>query len=142
MALIKSCFMLRYSGRTEYQSTHHNKPRRSVQLERRPSQRYGRRQSHVLRERQKMQAQEVEKNGIQSGSTRNSERSTNSSTMTKDIEPILCSKVNEDLKPPMSPTISGPESLGGLSQNSKFEKESIGHNSFGKSSIGCGSSDR
>lgn len=46
-------FLYRYSGKTEYQSTHQNRARRTVQLERRPSQRYGRRQSHVLREREK-----------------------------------------------------------------------------------------
>ncbi|KZS10234.1 band 4.1-like protein 5 isoform X1 [Daphnia magna] len=42
----------RYSGRTEYQTTQTNRARRSVQFERRPSQRYARRQSHVVRERQ------------------------------------------------------------------------------------------
>lgn len=41
-----------YSGRTEYQTTQTNRARRSVQFERRPSQRYARRQSHVVRERQ------------------------------------------------------------------------------------------
>ena len=43
----------RYSGRTEYQSTVLNRTRRTVQLERKPSQRYGKRQSHLLREHQK-----------------------------------------------------------------------------------------
>ncbi|XP_044741734.1 band 4.1-like protein 5 isoform X2 [Chrysoperla carnea] len=43
----------RYSGRTEYQTTQRQRARRTVQFERRPSQRYARRQSHVLRERQK-----------------------------------------------------------------------------------------
>lgn len=47
----------RYSGRTEYQSTQQNRARRTVQLERRPSQRYGRRQSHVLRERERRDRQ-------------------------------------------------------------------------------------
>lgn len=47
----------RYSGRTEYQSTQQNRARRTVQLERRPSQRYCRRQSHVLREREKRDRQ-------------------------------------------------------------------------------------
>jgi band 4.1-like protein 5 len=42
----------RYSGRTEFQ-TQQNRARRTVQFERRPSQRFARRQSHVLRERQK-----------------------------------------------------------------------------------------
>ncbi|XP_012254408.1 band 4.1-like protein 5 isoform X2 [Athalia rosae] len=42
----------RYSGKTEFQTTQLNRARRTVQFERRPSQRYARRQSHVLRERQ------------------------------------------------------------------------------------------
>lgn len=43
----------RYTGRTELQATQQNRPRRAVQFERRPSQRFARRQSHVLRERQR-----------------------------------------------------------------------------------------
>ncbi|PNF39448.1 Band 4.1-like protein 5 [Cryptotermes secundus] len=46
----------RYSGKTEFQTTQQNRARRTVQFERRPSQRYARRQSHVLRERQKSSA--------------------------------------------------------------------------------------
>ena len=41
----------RYSGRTEFQNTVTSRSRRVVQFERRPSQRYARRQSHVLREK-------------------------------------------------------------------------------------------
>ncbi|XP_029660207.1 band 4.1-like protein 5 isoform X2 [Formica exsecta] len=47
----------RYSGKTEFQTTQLNRARRTVQFERRPSQRYARRQSHVLRERQRQQQQ-------------------------------------------------------------------------------------
>ena len=45
----------RYSGRTEFQNTliSGTRGRRTVQFERRPSQRYARRQSHVLREKEK-----------------------------------------------------------------------------------------
>lgn len=43
-----------YSGKTEYQTTQQNRARRTVQFERRPSQRFARRQSHVLREREKL----------------------------------------------------------------------------------------
>lgn len=46
----------RYTGRTELQATQQNRPRRVVQFERRPSQRFARRQSHVARERQKSAA--------------------------------------------------------------------------------------
>lgn len=44
-----------YSGKTEFQTTQQNRARRTVQFERRPSQRYARRQSHVLRERQRLE---------------------------------------------------------------------------------------
>lgn len=47
----------RYSGKTEFQTTQQNRARRTVQFERRPSQRFARRQSHVLRERQKQMQQ-------------------------------------------------------------------------------------
>uniref|UniRef100_A0A1B0EY03 FERM domain-containing protein n=1 Tax=Lutzomyia longipalpis TaxID=7200 RepID=A0A1B0EY03_LUTLO len=47
----------RYSGKTEFQTAHQSRARRTVQFERRPSQRFARRQSHVLRERQKSTAQ-------------------------------------------------------------------------------------
>ncbi|XP_071439620.1 uncharacterized protein yrt isoform X3 [Hetaerina americana] len=47
----------RYSGKTEFQTTQTNRARRTVQFERRPSQRYARRQSHVLRERQRQHNQ-------------------------------------------------------------------------------------
>ncbi|XP_037822066.1 probable serine/threonine-protein kinase DDB_G0282963 isoform X1 [Lucilia sericata] len=43
----------RYSGRTEFQATVQSRARRTVQFERRPSQRFASRQSHLLRERQK-----------------------------------------------------------------------------------------
>lgn len=50
----------RYSGKTEFQTSHQNRARRTVQFERRPSQRFARRQSHVLRERQKQNQQPAE----------------------------------------------------------------------------------
>ncbi|XP_013102505.2 band 4.1-like protein 5 isoform X2 [Stomoxys calcitrans] len=43
----------RYSGRTEFQATNQSRARRTVQFERRPSQRFASRQSHLMRERQK-----------------------------------------------------------------------------------------
>lgn len=43
----------RYSGRTEFQATNQSRARRTVQFERRPSQRFASRQSHLMRDRQK-----------------------------------------------------------------------------------------
>lgn len=99
----------RYSGRTEYQSTYQNRARRTVQLERRPSQRYGRRQSHVLRERQKQQqATENTANKtvevVQSSSSRCSERSTRSNATSVTENEPLYSKVTDDISKPLTPT--------------------------------------
>ncbi|XP_055376006.1 band 4.1-like protein 5 isoform X2 [Condylostylus longicornis] len=52
----------RYSGRTEFQTTATSRARRTVQFERRPSQRFASRQSHLLRERQKQQQNQDSKN--------------------------------------------------------------------------------
>lgn len=41
----------RYSGKTQFQTTVQSRARRTVQFERRPSQRFAKRQSHVARER-------------------------------------------------------------------------------------------
>lgn len=49
-----------YSGKTEYQTTQQNRARRTVQFERRPSQRFARRQSHVLRERERQSTPKAE----------------------------------------------------------------------------------
>lgn len=49
------------SGRTEIQTLAQNRSRRTVQFERRPSQRYARRQSHILRERQRPFGQSSQK---------------------------------------------------------------------------------
>lgn len=132
----------RYSGRTEYQSTYQNRARRTVQLERKPSQRYGRRQSHVLRERQRQQAAQTGSEEaaakppepFQPASSRCSERSSKSNVTD---EPIYC-QVKDDLTKSLTPTpTSRPSSLGLNGQNS-FGKGSVGQNSFGKASIACG----
>ncbi|XP_050316156.1 band 4.1-like protein 5 [Anthonomus grandis grandis] len=137
----------RYSGRTEYQSTYQNRARRTVQLERKPSQRYGRRQSHVLRERQKQQsAQQGNEPEMastskppeptQTSSSRCSQRSSRSNATVD--EPIYY-QVKDDVTKSLTPTPSTPtrpSSLGLNGQNS-FGKGSIGQGSFGKSSV-CG----
>lgn len=43
--------LFRYSGKTEFQTSQLNKARRTVQFERRPSQRFAKRQSHIVREK-------------------------------------------------------------------------------------------
>ncbi|KAJ8921283.1 hypothetical protein NQ315_013756, partial [Exocentrus adspersus] len=85
----------RYSGRTEYQSTYQNRARRTVQLERKPSQRYGRRQSHVLRERERERDNQFSSN----------EKSTATS------EPIYCT-VKDDISKSVTPTPSTPTQTG------------------------------
>lgn len=126
----------RYSGRTEYQSTYQNRARRTVQLERKPSQRYGRRQSHVLRERQKQQAAQTSDSSdstktpdsLQPSSSRCSERSTKSNATSTTDDPLYC-KVNDDFTKTLTPTGPDPPSL-------------VSQNSFGKSSLGCSSAYR
>ncbi|CAH1104017.1 unnamed protein product [Psylliodes chrysocephalus] len=117
----------RYSGRTEYQSTYQNRARRTVQLERKPSQRYGKRQSHVLRERER----EKEREHVSSNS---SDKST--TTPTEPIYYTVKDDITKSLTPtPSTPTPTGPESIG-LMSHSSFGKASVGQSSFGKSSVG------
>ncbi|XP_067204906.1 band 4.1-like protein 5 isoform X2 [Linepithema humile] len=80
----------RYSGKTEFQTTQLNRARRTVQFERRPSQRYARRQSHVLRERQRQQQQveqpqpsppPAEEESLQRQPSRSSTKSSDSSSV-------------------------------------------------------------
>ncbi|KAF5291785.1 hypothetical protein FQA39_LY14273 [Lamprigera yunnana] len=106
----------RYSGRTEYQSTHQARARRTVQLERRPSQRYGRRQSHVLRERQQREASKIEVTDVPlSSSSRCSTRS-NTTNMTDESSRIL-----DDVAKPLS---SGPDTS--LDRQDSLGKASVG----------------
>lgn len=131
----------RYSGKTEYQSAHRSRARRTIQLERKPSQRYGRRQSHILREKQLKEQAAIKENApdlaeVPSASVRCSGRSVKSNTSTNTNTDSIYAKVNEDTTKPMTPT--GPESIGLVSQIS-FEKSSVGRGSFGQNSVGKGS---
>ena len=55
----------RYSGRTEFQTTVSTEPRKKVQFERKPSTRYARRQSHLIKESQSSQAMFINQNTTQ-----------------------------------------------------------------------------
>ena len=54
----------RYSGRTEFQTSVATEPRRRVSFERKPSTRYARRQSHLLRETHHLQHQPLHHPGL------------------------------------------------------------------------------
>ncbi|XP_011339166.1 band 4.1-like protein 5 isoform X2 [Ooceraea biroi] len=87
----------RYSGKTEFQTTQLNRARRTVQFERRPSQRYARRQSHVLRERQRQQQVEQppssppasEEEPLQRQPSRSSTKSSDSSSVQGTSSPLV-----------------------------------------------------
>lgn len=70
----------RYSGKTEFQAAHQSRARRTVQFERRPSQRFARRQSHVLRERQKQIQQQPQPSGSEPQSSETETTATNSTS--------------------------------------------------------------
>lgn len=79
----------RYSGKTEFQTTQQNRARRTVQFERRPSQRFARRQSHVLRDRQKQLQAPV--------TVESSEQNANTDTAESSVPAIELNNVKTDL---------------------------------------------
>ncbi|XP_039288321.1 band 4.1-like protein 5 isoform X6 [Nilaparvata lugens] len=122
----------RYSGKTEFQTTQTNRARRTVQFERRPSQRYARRQSHVLRERQrnvpndghsdaKRSASAAAAAGSQTGSCRSNSSSASHRTQSQPQPPAAVATAalieTEDLlTPPLPSDIS---SLSGTLKRNK-----------------------
>ncbi|KAJ9592429.1 hypothetical protein L9F63_015845, partial [Diploptera punctata] len=100
----------RYSGKTEFQTTQQNRARRTVQFERRPSQRYARRQSHVLRERQRNTANTAASVSTDLGSNSDvapavtSSPDTSSSSSRQTVRPVedLLSKPNTPSTVPSS----------------------------------------
>lgn len=80
-----------YSGKTEYQTTQQNRARRTVQFERRPSQRFARRQSHVLREREKL----TNKTDGPSASTQNELPETSNSVAVQQFDSSASRESNE-----------------------------------------------
>ncbi|XP_034191875.1 erythrocyte membrane protein band 4.1-like yurt isoform X2 [Osmia lignaria lignaria] len=115
----------RYSGKTEFQTTQLNRARRTVQFERRPSQRYARRQSHVLRERQRQQTEQpqqpqqpappaAEEESLQRQSSQCSTKSSDSSvhaTSSPLVDSLLKSlaKDQQPLEPRNQTTIAATE---------------------------------
>lgn len=110
----------RYSGKTEFQTTQQNRARRTVQFERRPSQRFAKRQSHVLRERQK-DRQPVE--------NRTDETATPSTSVQTIIQNHVPTTPNGNL-----PSISLSRSS--TKSNSSKKDEGIKLGSFGKGGVG------
>ncbi|XP_015606838.1 band 4.1-like protein 5 isoform X2 [Cephus cinctus] len=82
----------RYSGKTEFQTTQLNRARRTVQFERRPSQRYARRQSHVLRERQRQT--DVPQTSNTTATTTSTTTTTNEEILQR--QPSRCSTKSSD----------------------------------------------
>ncbi|XP_076172786.1 erythrocyte membrane protein band 4.1-like yurt [Ptiloglossa arizonensis] len=111
----------RYSGKTEFQTTQLNRARRTVQFERRPSQRYARRQSHVLRERQRQQVEQpqpsppaTEEQPLQRQSSQCSTKSSDSSihgTSSPLVDSLLKSlaKDQQPLEPRNQTTVANSE---------------------------------
>ncbi|XP_066596545.1 band 4.1-like protein 5 isoform X2 [Prorops nasuta] len=98
----------RYSGKTEFQTTQLNRARRTVQFERRPSQRYARRQSHVLRDHQRQQTEHADPllpsagEPVQRQSSHSSTKSSNSSSIQATSSPLvdsLLKSIAKDSKP-------------------------------------------
>lgn len=118
----------RYSGKTEFQTTQQNRARRTVQFERTPSQRFARRQSHVLRERQK------DRKPIEN---RNNEETPTSVTPSPSVQAIIQNHV------PSTPNGNLPSislSRSSTKSNSSSKDGGIKLGSFGKSGVGTSDS--
>lgn len=79
----------RYSGKTEFQAAHQSRARRTVQFERRPSQRFARRQSHVLRERQKQIQHQQQPSGSEPQSSETETANSTSGASTPSVNTVI-----------------------------------------------------
>lgn len=121
----------RYTGRTEIQATQQNRPRRTVQFERKPSQRFARRQSHVLRERQRDRA------GYQAPPVPAAEESTSNSSVTPSpsIETVIQNHIMPSTSADIEQTTNRSSRRSIKSVSSQEEGLTVKMTSFGKAGI-------
>ena len=101
----------RYSGRTEFQNTvtERRSRRTTVQFERRPSQRYARRQSHVLREKDRERKKREAEAKLESSKKKTSTKTTTTTTATpaapatETSEAVATATLVEPIKPNEAP---------------------------------------
>ncbi|XP_039309609.1 band 4.1-like protein 5 isoform X2 [Solenopsis invicta] len=123
----------RYSGKTEFQTTQLNRARRTVQFERRPSQRYARRQSHVLRERQRQQQQvepqpspsPADEEPLQRQPSRSSTKSSDSSSIQGTSSPLVDSLLKSLAKDQQPLEARNQTTAGGSDKESEPMKTSL-----------------
>lgn len=116
----------RYSGRTEYQTTQTNRARRSVQFERRPSQRYARRQSHVVRERQIQQRDRIAEENPALGTRNREQGKTEAPAAKADVEKdLIILDSSHDESNTSSASCNGGGMVVGLSKSPQLHARSL-----------------